>query len=195
MSIYDCLTPFELRGVEGQQGADYCTKMMHALPPAPVVDRVPYIMDKCKGKRVLNLGSESGTLHEKIGRVAMELYGVDKVSTADFVLDLDDSPALSGTYDLVVAGEILEHLANPGGCLKAIRPLGCPLLITAPNAFSSIGTYWIQRGYEQVNTDHVSYYSYWTLKTLVERYGFTVQELAWYNGQPRISEGLIMLVN
>ena len=195
MSIYDCLTPFALQPIERRQGPAYIDKMCHPVPDAPVVDRIQYILAHCRNKRVLNLGSASGDLHKRICEAATSVIGVDKNHPADILLDLDEAPQPSGTFDLVVAGEILEHLSNPGSCLKAIRTLGCPLLITVPNALCSNGSHWIKQGYEIVNRDHVAWYSYHTLKTLVERYNFNVVRFAWYNGQPGTAEGLIMLVN
>jgi len=49
-------------------------------------------------------------------------------------------------------------------------------------------------GIENVNRDHVAYYSYWTLHELVTRYGFEITEWHWYNGRPLFAEGLIFWV-
>jgi hypothetical protein len=200
-NIYDIMTPFELQGVERRQGPAYIEKMMHLLPAAPVVDRIAYILDHCKGKHVLNLGAASGDLHAAIKTVASRVIGVDKASGSDHTIDLDEEPeklnALLGSpkFNLVVAGELFEHLANPGNLLFHLRLLHCPVLITAPNAMANISYHWIRRGYEQVNTDHVAYYSWWTLTNLVHRYRFAVHELAWYNGKPGTAEGLIVLTD
>jgi hypothetical protein len=71
----------------------------------------------------------------------------------------------------------------------------CPILITVPNAHCVIGRQHILRGVESVNIDHVAYYSWRTLKTLVERYDYVVKEFYWYlPGQPRTAEGLIFVV-
>jgi len=179
---------------------EYHDKMVHKVPPVTVVDRGQFILDRCKGKRILNLGADSGPLHEMIKAVALEVTGVDKQDgpNTQIVSDLDKSPYMYHTspdrYDMIVAGEILEHLANSGRFLEAMRHFQCPMLITTPNAFCEAGLYSVKRGTENVNKDHVAYYSYKTLKTLVERYGYKIEEFHWYNGQPGTAEGLIMVV-
>lgn len=49
-------------------------------------------------------------------------------------------PEIKKPVDVVVAGELLEHLPNPGMCLKNIAELmdkqRSILLVTVPNAFS-----------------------------------------------------------
>lgn len=174
--------------------ADYVRKMMHYVPEAPVVIRVMYILERCKGKRVLNLGSASGELHKAIVAVASSVIGVDKDEPADLLVDLDKMPEAIGSpkVDVIVAGEILEHLANPGNLLKALRHLKCPLVITAPNAAATGLGHFMKKGYENVNPDHVAWYSYHTLKKLLERYQFEIEDFAWYHGKPRLSEGLII---
>jgi hypothetical protein len=56
-----------------------------------------------------------------------------------------------------------------------------------------MGCHALEKGYENVNRDHVAYYSWWTLKSLVEKCGYEVVEFAWYNGRPLFAEGLVML--
>lgn len=177
---------------------DYYEKQITQIPDAPVVDRVGFILDRCKGKVVLNIGSASGNLHEKIKGVAKEIRGVDKEVSpnTDYVVDLDASPdsllnMISAFFDLVVCGEIVEHLSNPGSFLKTVKFLNAPLLITVPNAFAMGGRENVQRGIENCNKDHVAYYSYVTLTRLLEKSGFQIKEWYWYNGMPRVSEGMI----
>lgn len=175
---------------------EYVDKMLHKIPYAPVVDRARYILKKCKDRDVLNLGSASGQLHQAIKTVAKSVLGVDR-EPADIQCDLDREPErLLGinSIELIVAGEIFEHLANPGRLLEVLRTLKRPLLITVPNALSRVAYGHALRCYENVNADHVSWYSHTTLKTLVTRYGFRVSEFYWYEGKPVIAEGLIFLV-
>ncbi len=186
--------------------------MMHQVPHAKVVDREAFIVERCNGKRVLNLGCASGTLHGKIKAVANRIIGVDKVATGEpnqLVMDLDRIECIDpwweiegkpdhmerAEFDVIVAGEIVEHLGNPGNLLEHLRDFKCPVLITVPNAFHVAGLRWMKEGYEQVNPDHVAWYSYKTMKTLIERYSFTIQEFYWYNGQPLTAEGMIFVVN
>jgi len=175
---------------------EYVEKMMHRIPAATVVDRVPFILEQCADRIVLNLGSASGTLHEGISKVARHVVGVDRES-ATICCDLDREPGrlatLTGVVDLIVAGEILEHLANPGRLLEVLRALNANLLVTVPNAFSRAGNIHALNSYENVNLDHVAWYSYTTLKTLLTRYGFEVTRFHWYEGQPLTAEGLVFV--
>lgn len=197
--IYASLVPFDLQSLERRQGVAYIDKMMHRIPGTCAVDRVEFVLKKCVGRLVLNLGCASGSMHSKITAVARSVIGVDKMTPptvgAWLNVDLDEHPSFDGIFpEIAVAGEILEHLANPGHLLKALRDLNCSVLITVPSAFSRSGQRWNAEGYEQVNNDHVAWYSYRTLKTLVERYGFAVKEFHWYGGRPLTAEGLIFLI-
>jgi hypothetical protein len=151
------------------------------------MDRAKYLLEKANQKRVLNVGSESGPLHEALGMVASELYGLDREKSANMVCDLDRDPLpLLPEVDLIIMGEVLEHLANPGRVLEQFKG-HAPLLITVPNALGAR----MDGANEIVNRDHTCWYSYTTLKTLVERYGYEVEEWCWYNGKPYVAEGLI----
>jgi 2-polyprenyl-3-methyl-5-hydroxy-6-metoxy-1,4-benzoquinol methylase len=189
--------------------AEYCAKQMHRLPQAPVVDRVQYILTQCQGRRVLHLGCSSGPLHGMIDKVAISLTGWDidpypgKAPGTFVHIDLDNLQGrccrnLRKTFDLVVVAEILEHLGNPGRLLSCLHDLAAPLLITVPNAFSAVARHHIQGGIENVHKQHTAWYSWRTLATLVERYGYTIEAVNWYNcpqgEQAQESEGLIMRV-
>ena len=96
--------------------------------------------------------------------------------------------------NLIVCAEILEHLASPGRLLKQLRYYRCPVVLSVPNAFSEVGFAHLRKGFENCNIQHVSYYSYRTLKTLVERFDYTIDSFWWYTGIPLFSEGLVMVV-
>jgi len=49
-----------------------------------------------------------------------------------------------------------------------------------------------EAGPGECHRDHVSYYSYTTIKVLLERAGYSIVEHYWYGGKPYISEGLIV---
>jgi 2-polyprenyl-3-methyl-5-hydroxy-6-metoxy-1,4-benzoquinol methylase len=188
----------------GHHSADYFQRMMHKIPEARVVNRTKFILAKCAGKRVVNFGSASGYLHGDIKAVAASIFGVDKVEPADLLVDLDDEFApLHGLPcgEVYVCGEIIEHLANPGMFLKKLRwtmknegEKDAELIVTVPNALASVLRYHAMRGTLNVNEDHVAWYCWKTLQTLLSRYGFTIIERACYEGQPVFSEGLIAVV-
>ncbi len=199
--IYDVITP--AKGY-GNMDLKYFDSMMHAVPEAGVVkERERFILQRCAGKRVVNFGSESGLLHDAIKKIAKEAFGVDKEGEPDFRIDLDDefyNLYILPIADIFVCGELLEHLSNPGSFLRRLKIVmnrePSDLIITVPNAFCEIAQIHMRRGYENVNADHVAWYTWRTLKTLVERMGFKIKEFYFYGpGKPGFTEGLIFVVS
>jgi hypothetical protein len=179
---------------------EYARKMLHDVPDAEVVDRSAFVLARCKGKAVLHVGA-SGRLHEEMLKTARKVAGISREG-GDGVMafDLDEVgaelPHIEGV-ELVVCGEVLEHLSNPGHFLDRLRATypGIPVIVTVPNAFASAGRKHMTEGVENVNIDHVAWYSYRTLKTLVERAGYAVAEFHWYApGEPYFAEGLIFVL-
>ena len=181
---------------------EYAAKMLHDVPEGEVVDRAAFILERCKGKRVLELGA-SGKLHEAIVSVAYQVEGIDR-EHGEHVLgfDLDDTAQRTMPVelyyfnpDIIVCGEVLEHLSNPGHCLARLycQWPDAPLIVSVPNAFSSVGAKYMATGVENVNKDHVAWYSYRTLRTLLERANYEIDQVCWYHGEPWIAEGLIVV--
>ncbi|MFN6963426.1 MAG: class I SAM-dependent methyltransferase [Pyrinomonadaceae bacterium] len=177
------------------------------------VQRVEFIKQICTGKKVLHLGCTNHPytreavendmlLHFELGKVASELYGFDYDQAGIdalaaygvdnlFVADLErlDEVDLAETFDVIVAGEMIEHLNNPGLFLTGIRRFmseSTRLVITTINAYC--GMRFLLYGLrgkggtaEFVHPDHVAYYSYSTLKLLLERHGLRVEEFMFYD--------------
>lgn len=187
---------------------EYRAKQCHPVPVTKSVVRETFLLERAQGRVVLDIGA-SGKMHEAICNVAARCYGIDKPSIGwsdvagperngdDFGIDLDDYhaelPDLPGV-ELIICGEVIEHLSNPGWFLDRLRKYRCPVIVTVPNAFGDSGRRWMERGTENVNPEHVAYYSFHTLKELVTRHGFEVIEHYWYKGRPRFAEGLIFVM-
>jgi SAM-dependent methyltransferase len=178
-----------------------------------VVQRLEYIRSLCAGKKVLHLGCtnwpytqdaiDAGTLlHKDLADVSRELCGFDfdqdgiDVLAAEgfdklFRADLEDLQAveLQDTFDVIIAGEMIEHLNNPGIFLDGIKRFMSAdtlLVITTVNAYSGMRflVYGLRgRGgdLEPVHPDHVAYYSYSTLKLLLERAGYRLADFMFYD--------------
>ena len=183
-----------------EPSAAYAEKMLHKLPETKVVDRAEFILSHVKGKRVLEFGA-SGPMHEAIVKAAVGYLGVDREDGPGVVgFDLDDVlekwlPNGWDVPDIIVCGEVLEHLGNPQWFLTRLKRqfAGVPVLITVPNAFAEAGKSWLKKGYENVNKDHVAWYSPKTLSVLLERAGYTCGDLYYYNGTGPTAEGLIVI--
>lgn len=179
----------------------------------PLVQRVDYILSQCEGKRVLHLGCTNwpytedslakGTLlHSGIRERCSELYGIDADEAGLELLRekgfenlyaanleaLEDCE-ITSTFDLVIAGEMIEHLNNPGLFLNGIKRFlapGSDLLITTVNAYCFVrNVLYAFKGHggenEPVHPDHVAYYSYWTLSLLLKRHGYENTEILFYD--------------
>jgi cyclopropane fatty-acyl-phospholipid synthase-like methyltransferase len=182
----------------------------------PLVDRVTYLRAAARGRRVLHLGctnhpytahslADGSLLHLKLQEEAAELWGVDSdpeglKALADLGVghlvqgDLEriEQAELPNDFDVIIGGEIIEHLANPGLFLSGIRrwmnPETC-LILTTVNAYCGMraAIYWL-RGQggrnEPVHPDHVAYYSYSTIHRLLERHELAVRRFSFYDVGP-----------
>jgi 2-polyprenyl-3-methyl-5-hydroxy-6-metoxy-1,4-benzoquinol methylase len=183
---------------------EYEKKMLHSIPVSTSVDRIQAILLACKDKTVLDIGYAGSDVHKIIKAVAKKVYGVDKVPGDEktyFCRDLDNTvgkfhdmlPRLPDV-ELIICGEVIEHLSNPGHFLSHLHDYTCPILISVPNAFSEIARRHLLTTKENVNIDHVAWYSYTTFSTLLTRYNFQIDSFWWYGGKPLVSEGLLFLV-
>lgn len=173
-------------------------KMVHQVPRSEVVNRAAYCLAAISGKTILSLGA-TGRMQELVDEVAECVFSTDieQVDRQRFwKINLDENPESLPDLDvdLVFAGEVFEHLCNPGNVLRELRKYKCPLLITVPNAFCKIGFKQAQRGIEQVNPDHKWWPSYTCMNGMLGRYGWKIVDFKWYNGQPYTAEGMIFLV-
>lgn len=177
------------------------------------VQRLDFIRSRCAGKKVLHLGcanypytqdsiDKKMLLHFELERIASDLYGFDFDQPGLDILvangsknlyraDLEklEEVEINTTFDVIVAGEMIEHLYNPGLFLRGIQRFMAPdsaLLLTTINAYC--GMRFIQYGLrgkggkqEPVHPDHVAYYSYATLTVLLERHSLKVDEFLFYD--------------
>jgi SAM-dependent methyltransferase len=185
----------------------------HLQQKFPLVQRVEYLKKLCHGKKVLHLGcadypyteeaiKNKTHLHFELIEIARELYGFDYDEAGIDVLSkygmknlyradlerLEDVP-LDEKFDVIIAGEMIEHLSNPGLFLRGIKKFMSAetnLVITTINAYCGFRTlvYGLRSkgGWnEPVHPDHVAYYSYSTLKLILNREKLKVNKFAFYD--------------
>lgn len=207
--------------------------LKNSLKQIKLVKRVQFIQELCKNKKVLHLGATDAPctldaiqngrfLHFDLQDVCRELVGIDiSQSMIDFLAkeyqvsnirygnieNLEDYP--QEQFDVILAGEILEHLSNPGNAIKCIATIAQPdtkIIITVPNAYSLKGFLRAWSGHELIHPDHILHHSPYTLQSLLERYGIYVKEsFSFINGgqgllasltnqllslTPRLAEGI-----
>ena len=178
-----------------------------------LVQRVDFIKDLCKGQRVLHLGctnypytddaiANNMLLHFDLEKIAGEMYGFDfdqegleKLRNAGsnnlFQADLEhlDQVPMEEKFDVIIGGEMIEHLSNPGLFLHGIKRFmskDTQLILTTINAYGALRfLLYGLRGKggrnEPVHPDHVSYYSFKTLNLILERQGLKLQEFYFYD--------------
>ncbi len=179
----------------------------------PLVNRIEFVVEACRGKRVLHLGcadfplvqeqfDRGLLLHQHLTKVARELIGVD--SSRDGLRWLRTNLRCSGLvegdvehleslglqkgFEVVVAGEVLEHLRNPGACMRCIHSLcadGGMLIVTVPNSYSLKAHLRAWFGRELIHPDHLCHHSFGTLAHLLGVYGFRVVKVFGYLGGGR----------
>jgi len=177
------------------------------------VDRNPFLIERARGKKVLHLGcadehlvdlklKNNAHLHAQLASVAGELWGVDvsakgisELRRAGFpnlicgdVERLDDIDDLRDQhFDVIIAGELIEHLSNPGLFLNGCRRLCSPdteLILTTPNALVYSQPIFACLNREAVHPDHTLFWSPATLRTLIKRSGLAIKEFWVYGGNP-----------
>jgi 2-polyprenyl-3-methyl-5-hydroxy-6-metoxy-1,4-benzoquinol methylase len=85
---------------------------------------------------------------------------------------------LEEKVDVIIAGELIEHLSNPGKFLENVKTVlkeGGKLIITTPNAYSILNIISaITRGYVPVHKEHKCFYDKVTLIQLLNNHGFEI---------------------
>ena len=175
-----------------------------------VPDRESFLMSICKGKRVLNLGCGDAIafsdriqrgrhLHRLLGEVSETLYGVDlHANTIQklrdeygvdnlHVADVERLDIDFGTdFDVIVAGELIEHVNNPGLFLESVsRYMSATtrFVITTPNLHGLKVFIYGLVGRQRIPPDHSLGFSFKMLNEILERHGFYVEK--WYTSVER----------
>ena len=170
-----------------------------------IKDRFSVIEPYVKGKDVLDIGCvdartggekkyKSTGLHIFLKGRAHFLMGVDSdkggviaMKNEGYNVTQADAERLNlgRRFDTVVAGEILEHLSNPGLFLESVKGHlndGGTLIITTPNAFGITNFFRILRKNSiKVHGGHTCWYDPVTLAQLLGRHFFKVEEMFFSN--------------
>ena len=126
-------------------------------------DRKDSIVNYCKGKVALDLGctqhrmmgkeiNEENWLHYRIKQVAQKVIGIDylkdeikRLNNIGYniiygnIENIDKIELPVNHFDVIVCGELIEHLSNPGLFLKNVKTImndNALLIITTPNVYS-----------------------------------------------------------
>lgn len=181
------------------------------LPRIHSCDREQFIMRYADGQRVLHVGCadmpftakklrQGRLLHQRLLPVAAELTGVDVSGDGVALMrqaGIGDLHVLNAEtklsevfgaqrFDVIVAGEVLEHVLNAGILLESLKsvchPQSC-IVLTTVNFAPIKRTYRLLYLDESVHPDHVCYYSLATLTCLLKQCGYKPLEWAahWWD--------------
>ena len=204
-----------------------------------VFDRVDFIVARVRNKRVLDLGcidhdlfrekKERGLwLHHRISEVTRELVGIDMLEPYITVLRKEGYDIRFGNveelqavqidhreFDVIVAGELIEHLSNPALFLDGVKRFfsgHTRMIITTPNPFTMrmLPETYANRE-SRGRDDHVCWYSERTLSNLLKLCDFNIDKMCYYSSSigrngirpflrrvlyrksPRFADGLIFV--
>ncbi|MFC7053946.1 class I SAM-dependent methyltransferase [Hansschlegelia quercus] len=192
------------------------------LPEVRSTNRVDFIERYARGKRVLHIGcadvpftqdrlTRGELLHQRLHACAGQLDGVDLseegigiMRAAGFknlyVADCEKplSASTPGNYDVVIAGETLEHVMNAGDFLASLKSV-CRrdgrIIITTPNNASIKLNLRLFKRIENVHPEHVAYYSYSTLSRLFSMAGLEPTDWGVYwaekSAQSRVANSVL----
>ena len=120
----------------------------------------------------------SPTAASEVVGVEVDAATVAALRSKGFVVEHADAESLDlgRTFDVVFAGELVEHLSNFDGFFAtAHRHLGEDgrLVLTTPNVFSLANiVYRMTPGAVRTNRDHTCWFCADTISTLLRRHGF-----------------------
>lgn len=180
--------------------------------PRPV-DRLDHLEGQVRGAKVFDLGALDETayrakqtstswLHARLCGSAGSVVGIDssllvpdeglttapngKIIRAN-IFDLQGTVDQYGRPDVIVAGEIIEHLPDTGALLQSLKQTrslaGTRLLVSTPNACCWHNLLIGLAGRESMHRDHLQVYSYKVLATLFDRHGYDVDTITPYHAK------------
>ncbi|MFN8037866.1 MAG: methyltransferase domain-containing protein [Acidimicrobiales bacterium] len=194
--------------------------MTHKLPKARLVDRIDYLRQQARGRRVVHVGfvdtgcrdmqDQAGTwLHGHLEEVATSLVGIDvnevgvkeavEAGYEAYAVDCRDREAVEALgiepAQIVIAGEVIEHLDDPGGFLEGLHNLVAPggmLVVTTPNAYGLFNVF-ASLGMREINhPDHVVMFTWRTLSNMAARHGWEAVETRMYVPSVKLGGGGIV---
>lgn len=176
--------------------------------PKPV-EKTRYILKNCTGRRVLHIGctnypntlhrlTTDKLLHKRIQEVALSVDGIDidakginymrkagfsNIYHIDARTLTEEHKELADTYDVVVLGDVIEHIEDPSvvltGAISRLNQHGY-LIISVPNAFYWYAFLRILGKRDIGHPEHVATYTKRNLIELLKRVGLRVVDIRGY---------------
>jgi 2-polyprenyl-3-methyl-5-hydroxy-6-metoxy-1,4-benzoquinol methylase len=156
-----------------------------------------YVDDAAETERALAAPTVE-SLHSELAKVAASLTGVDinpyaveivrRAVPGRYVVADIMSPSLleqfeHERFELIVVGDVIEHLDNFGLALRNLKALLAPggfMVISTANAFAFDTIAKMLMRYEAVHDEHTCYFSYMTLKRTLEMNDLRMVDFMFY---------------
>lgn len=162
--------------------------------------KIKFVTDICRGKSVLDLGcvqhdarfaNNKDWLHKAIKYVASDVIGLDLYKPGVEALQKQGYNVIYGdaqdfdlekTFDVIVAGDLIEHLSNFGDFLKScVKHMNheTRLIICTPNPWHWHKVVKAFKGPVPVNEEHTCWLCPQTYSQLAARYGLEIERLEY----------------
>jgi SAM-dependent methyltransferase len=168
---------------------------------AALIEKVPFLIERCRGKTVLDIGcirhsaqvaldDPAHWLHGQIKAVAEKVVGVDylpeeiaKLRPHGFEIVCGDATKplpIDETFDIIFAGDIVEHLADFKGLFdnfqRLLRPGGELIMTTGNPLYVDNVHYAALKRRILVNPEHTCWICPQTMLQLFNVFGFDIVE-------------------
>ena len=179
------------------------------------IEKFSSIVKMCEGKNVLDVGcigqdhslDGDNWLHGRIKKVSASLVGADinvarfdEIRSNGFEIYTPEDLDKSKKYDLIVMGDVIEHVNDPGVFLsfyaQFLKEDG-QMVICTPNSFGA--RYFLQTmvyGIPGTNEEHTLSFDPYVMLELFSRIGLEPKEFFWlqeYRGGANLLQKLIFL--
>lgn len=167
-------------------------------------------------KRILDVGCGAGNLGEFLSQKNNECYGITiseeeaklaKNRMVDVIVgdleNITEFPFPKNFFDVVIFGDVLEHLKEPSRVLDLIKfnlKPGALLIASIPNVVNIVVRFKLLMGkfdYEKegiLDNTHLRFFTFRTAKDLISNAGYQVKEVKYTNWNwrfPKVIQKLI----
>lgn len=186
---------------------EFRRRELSAARRPPCADRAAFLVELARGKRVLDVGvvdhvasawKSPDWLHGKISRAASYSLGIDvlhrgtlvlreagfNVRQCDFTKEVPDD----GPFDVVICGEVIEHLGDPASLFASASRVLSPggrLVLTTPNPYYLGRTLRHLLGRDRESADHVTLLFPSGIAEMASRAGLTLDSYRGVLHRPR----------
>jgi 2-polyprenyl-3-methyl-5-hydroxy-6-metoxy-1,4-benzoquinol methylase len=184
----------------------------------PVADRESYLEELVRGRRLLDVGivdheasqavAKRSWLHRRLANAAASCLGVDvlkeeveRLQQQGFNVicrDITVEP-LPEQFDVIVCGELIEHLGRPGDLFASARKMLAPggrFVLTSPNPFQAFQFIREMIGRTNDSVDHVLFVFPSGVAEFASRAGLQLDAYrgTWLEGHRNLKHGLCRLL-